>query len=380
MTNRERFCNALSFGPVDRLPNYELGCWGQTIERWISEGMPEDAVYLNWFEGEPYFHLERRGFVSLNISMIPPFEHEVLEETAEYVVARHANGVVTKALKAGTVRGSRMCMDQYLSFPVTDRKSFAQIKKRYRPSSPIRYPLWWDEMVRTWGTRDYPLGLLANGTFGLYSQLRSWVGTEQVSYLFFDDPAFVEEMIESNTEFLLALVERALSEVQFDFFSFFEDFAGKGGPLISPDIFRKFFLPHYQKITERLRRAGIPHIMLDSDGDPEALIPLMLEAGITCLWPLEQASGMDPVRLRKRFGNDLALAGGIDKLELAKGRKAVEDELHAKVPPMMESGGYIPFLDHTFSPEISYENFLCYLELKAKLIGQEITVPWPRQL
>ena len=120
--------------------------------------------------------------------------------------------------------------------------------------------------------------------------------------------------------------------------------------------------------------------MLDSDGDPEALIPLMLEAGITCLWPLEQASGMDPVRLRKRFGNDLALAGGIDKLELAKGRKAVEDELHAKVPPMMESGGYIPFLDHTFSPEISYENFLCYLELKAKLIGQEITVPWPRQL
>ena len=377
MTNRERFCRTLSFSSVDRLPNYELGCWGQTIERWIGEGMPEDAVYMNWFEGEPCFHLERRGFAALNVGMFPPFEYEVLEETPEYEIARHVNGIVTKALKAGTVRGTRLCMDQYLSHPVTDRASFAEIKKRYHPSSPVRYPLWWDEMVRGWQTRDYPLGLLLNGTFGLYSQLRSWVGTEEISYLFYDDPALVEEMIEFNTEFFLAVVERALGEVQFDFFNFFEDFAGKGGPLISPSIFRKFFLPHYQKITQRLRRAGIEHLLLDSDGDVEVLIPLMLEAGVTCLWPLEQASGLDPVRLRKAFGKDLALAGGIDKRELAKDRKAIDAELHAKIPPLMESGGYVPFLDHCFPQDISYDNFLYYLELKARLIGMDITVPWP---
>jgi uroporphyrinogen decarboxylase len=377
MTGRERFCKALSFEQVDRLPNYELGCWGQTIQRWIGEGMPEGAVYMNWFEGEPYFHLERRGFAAINVGMIPPFEYQVVEETSDYLVARHANGVVTRALKAGTVRGTRMSMDQYLSYPVTDRKSFAQMKKRYDPSSQVRYPLWWDDLVRTWQDRDYPLGLLHNGTFGLYSQLRSWVGTVGVSYLFFDDPAFAEEMIEFNTEFFLALVEQALGEVQFDFFNFFEDLAGKGGPLISPSIFKRFFLPHYREITERLRRAGVRHIMFDSDGDVKPLIPLMLEAGVTCLWPLEQASDMDPLRLRREFGSDLALAGGIDKREIAKGKKAIEAELYAKLSPMMETGGYIPFLDHTFPPDISYENFLYYLELKAKLIGMEIAVPWP---
>jgi uroporphyrinogen decarboxylase len=196
------------------------------------------------------------------------------------------------------------------------------------------------------------------------------VGTENISYLFYDDPALVEEMIEFNTEFLLALVERALQEVRFDFFNFFEDFAGKGGPLLSPHIFRRLFLPYYQRIIERFRRAGIRYFWLDSDGDAEALIPLMLEAGITCLWPLEQASGMDPRRLRREYGKSLALAGGIDKIEIGKGRKAIEAELRAKIPLMLESGGYLPILDHCFSPEISYDNFLYYVELKARLIGQ----------
>jgi len=377
MTNRERFCRTLSFLPVDRVPNYELGCLGQTVERWIGEGMPQHAVYLNWFEGEPYFHLERRGFAGLNVGMLPPFDYQVLEESADYLVARHGNGVVTKALKGGTVRGTRLCMDQYLRFPVTDRKSWAEVKRRYDPAAPVRYPLWWDDQVRAWRQRDYPLGLLHNGTFGLYSQLRSWVGTEGICYLFFDDPALVEEMVEFNTEFFLALVERALGEVEFDSFNFFEDLAGKGGPLISPQLFRRFLLPCYRRISERLRGAGIRHILYDSDGDVEALIPLLLEAGITCLWPLEQASGMDPRRLRREWGRELALAGGIDKREIARDRAGIRAELEAKIPPLLESGGYIPFLDHVFPQDISYHNFLYYLETKARLIGMEIEVPWP---
>lgn len=369
MNDKERFHKVMAFEPPDRLPNYELGCWGQTVERWFDEGMPSDALYHNWFEGEPYFNLERRGFAHISVGPVPEFDYELIEETDRYVVARHGDGVVTKALKEGTVRGTRMCMDQYLSFPVTDRQSFAEIKRRYDPASPVRYPLWWDEWVRIWQTRDYPLCLLGNGSFGLYSQLRRWMGTEDISYLFYDDPAFVEEMIDFNTEFLLAVVDKALGQVEFDYFNFFEDFAGKGGPLVSPQLFRKLLLPYYRKITDRFRKAGIRHFWLDSDGDPEALIPLMLEAGITCLWPLEQASGMDPVRLRRQYGRDLALAGGIDKRELAKDRAAIDKELYSKIPPLMESGGFIPHLDHTFSPEISYDNFRYYLELKSELLG-----------
>lgn len=370
MTHRERFDRIMRFEPVDRLPNYELGAWPQALERWRAEGMPSDACYHNWFEGEPFFGMERRGFAHINVGLFPGFDYEVLDEDERYITARHWNGIVTKALKEGTINGVRTSMDQYVAHPVTDRASFQEIKKRYDPSAPIRYPQWWDEWVRIWETRDYPLCLLGNASFGLYSQLRSWVGTEEISTLFFDDPALVEEMLDFHTDFFLATVEKALNEVEFDYFNFFEDLAGKGGPLISPDLFRKFLMPRYKRIIERLRRAGITSFWVDCDGDPEVLIPLWMESGITCFWPLEQASGMDPIRLRKEFGRDLALAGGVDKIGLTKDKKAIEKELYAKIPPLMESGGYIPHLDHTFPPDISYENFMYYMELKARLIGE----------
>jgi len=368
MDGRERFNQVMRFEPVDRVPNYELGVWAQTRPRWYSEGMAQDCCHWNWFEGEASLGIERRGFSHINVSLLPAFEYEVLEEDERYVTARAENGVVTKALKEGSLGRGRMCMDQYLAHPVTDRKSFDEMKKRYDPSAPVRYPQWWDEQVRMWKTRDYPLCLLGNGTFGLYSQLRSWVGTEEISVLFYDDPAFVEEMLDFNTDFLLATVEKALNEVEYDYFNFFEDLAGKGGPLISPSLFRRFLMPQYRRIVERFRRAGVRYFWVDSDGDVEALIPLWIESGITCLWPLEQASGMDPRRLRREYGRDLALAGGIDKIELTKDRAAIERELTAKIPPMLESGGYLPHLDHCFPPDISYDNFQYYMELKRKLI------------
>jgi len=259
-------------------------------------------------------------------------------------------------------------MDTYIGFPVTDRASWKEVKKRYDPSSPVRYPMWWDCMVQYWKTRDYPLCLLGNGSAGLYSQLRSWAGTEGISYLFFDDPALVEEMVEFNVDFVIRVTERARREAQFDYFNFFEDFAGKGGPLVSPNLFRKFLLKGYQRIISEFRKSGIKYFWLDSDGDPRVLIPLMLEAGITCLWPLEIASDMAPLEIRKRYGRSLAMAGGIDKRELAKGKKEIEAELSRRIPPMLESGGFIPHIDHAIPPDISYDNFRYYMDLKLKLL------------
>ncbi|OPZ31004.1 MAG: Uroporphyrinogen decarboxylase (URO-D) [Lentisphaerae bacterium ADurb.BinA184] len=371
MTHRECFLKVLACEPTPWVPNYELGCWGQTVERWWREGMPPGRSRVgstDMFEGEPLFGLDRRAFARLNTGMIPGFEYEVLAEDEETITARHANGIVTRALKTGTVRDTRMSMDTYLSFPVRDRQSWAELKRRYDPDLPVRYPLWWDEMARAWRGRDYPVCLLGNGSFGLYSQLRSWVGTENLSLLFYDDPALVEEMVEFNTEFLLRLIEPALKDVQFDYFNFFEDCAGKGGPLFGPAQFRRFFLKPYARIIDRLRQAGIRSFWVDSDGDPEVLVPLWMEAGINCFWPLEQASGMDPVRLRRKFGRSLALCGGIDKLEIAKGRDAIRRELESKIPPLFEQGGYIPHLDHTFSPEISYDNAMYYIEMKRRMI------------
>jgi uroporphyrinogen decarboxylase len=369
MNHRQYFHKIMQGKVVDWIPNYELGCWGQTVQRWIDEGIPTDQVYWNFWQGEPFFKIDRHDYAHINVGMIPWFDYEVLEETDRYVIARHANGIVTKALKEGTVRGTRMSMDEYIGHPVTDRASWQDIKRRYDAKTPIRYPILWDETARLWKKRDYPVCLLGNGSCGLYSQLRSWIGTEKLSYMFYDEPALIEEMIEYYTDFVVAVVKRALKDVEFDYFNFFEDCAGKGGPLYGTQLFNRFFRKPYERIIGTLRKGGVKWIWLDCDGDPIALIPRWMEVGVNCLWPLEQASGMDPLKIRKQFGKDLILAGGLDKIEIAKGRKAIEKELYTKIPPLLEQGGYIPHIDHAISPEISLKDFQYYLELKLKLTG-----------
>ncbi|MGQ9730576.1 MAG: uroporphyrinogen decarboxylase family protein [Candidatus Zipacnadales bacterium] len=372
MSERERFLQTMTFGKPDRVPNYELGIWGQTYERWASEGAPPEALEGNWFEGLDYYGMDRREFVPVNLGMIPLFEPETLEETERYIVFRDAQGIVHRALKEGTVRGTRPSMDQYLRFAVETPDDFHKLKQRYDPADPRRYPLDWETLVERLRGHDHTVCLCVNCSMGLYSNCRVWMGTENLSLAFYDQPSLVHEMMEFIAEFTMQTLERALMEIEIDYFNYFEDFAYKTGPLLSPEIFRKFLLPRYQRINDFLRRHGVNIITLDSDGNTEVLIPLFIEAGINGHWPLEIAAGMDPVKLRRQYGQDMAFMGGIDKRALARGKQAIEEEVLSKVPLLLEQGGYIPHVDHTIPPDVSWPDFVYYMELKKRCLDDSV--------
>ena len=370
MNNRERFHRILSFSSVDRGFNHELGLWGQTLDRWRQEGLPEDVYIGDLIAGCEYWGIDRVGYLPLRVlDMMPPFKEEVIAEDERYLVKRYADGHVTRALKEGEAHGTRASMDQYLSWAVEDRASWEDVKRRYNPHSPARYPEWWEDVKRCLAGRDYPLAATHNGCFGLYSFLRSLMGTERACTIFYDDPMLAHDILDYLTDYLMEVLHRALDEVEVDYFNYFEDFAFKTGPLIGPNIFRKFLMPRYRRINDFLRAHGVRHIWLDSDGNTEVLIPLFIEVGITFHWPLERAANMDPLKIRRTYGHALGLGGGIDKRALAKDRQAIEEEFYRHVPQLVEDGGYIPFLDHTVPPDVPYENFLYYLELKRKVLG-----------
>ena len=64
------------------------------------------------------------------------------------------------------------------------------------------------------------------------------------------------------------------------------------------------------------------------------------------------------------------MIGGIDKRELAKGKREIEREV-GRIAPLVEEGGYIPTVDHTVPPDVTLENFKYYLECKRKVIFGE---------
>jgi uroporphyrinogen-III decarboxylase len=70
---------------------------------------------------------------------------------------------------------------------------------------------------------------------------------------------------------------------------------------------------------------------------------------------------MDPIHLRQRFGRELRLLGGIDKRAMIAGRDAIDAEL-ARVAPLAQEGGFIPWCDHHVPPDVPLEHYLYYVE------------------
>jgi len=371
MNTRERFVKSCRFESVDQVPFVEIGAWAQARDRWFEEGMPEDEdTNFNILTRADYFGLEHFDRLPTNVLLCPPFEREIIEEDDHTETFRDAFGQVRKGLKDGRGKsgGTRASMDQILRSAVETRADFDEIKKRFNPDDPARFPDNWAELLEEYKTRDYPLGLQQGGKFGLYSMLRRFMGTENACTIFYDDPAFAEEMLDFFTDFFIAFTGKVLSQVQVDWYCIFEDFAFKTGPLVSPMIFKNFLLKRYRRINDHLRSCGIDIISIDSDGNIEVLLPMLIEAGYNYILPMEQAAGMDAVRIRKQYGKAFSMLGSIDKRELAKGKKEIERELLRQVPYLLETGGYIPTVDHTIPHDVSYENFLYYLDVKRKIV------------
>jgi uroporphyrinogen decarboxylase len=250
-------------------------------------------------------------------------------------------------------------MPQYIAYPLKGRATWPEFARRLNPDSPARFPVHWESIKKQYENRDFPLGINCGS---LYGWLRNWMGVEGISYAVYDDPAFLEGAATEVADCILAVLEKALPGVQYDFAQFWEDMAYKTSSLISPEHYRKLFLPQYRRITDRLHQAGIDVMMLDSDGNVEGLIPCWLDVGINLIYPMEAAAGMDVTALRRKFGKNLLIGGGMDKRILASNKAAIKEMVDERVS-LMREGGYIPGCDHAIPPDIPWENYVYYRSL-----------------
>ena len=366
----ERFDACMNYEPSDRRPNHELGLWGQTKARWQEEA-PEavEGFTWNWFDGEEALGFDRREYIAVNFAFLPPYEREVFEETEEYLVARNGKGIVTKALKTGTVGGTRMSMDQYLEFPVSKPEDFPALKERLVAAAEGRYPADLDEQIPRWQKRVCPLILGRNCAInGFYWRAREFMGTEALSFAWYDYPDLMHEMMEFYADFIIETCRPVLEKIEVDYVCLNEDMAMKGGPLLSPDTYREFIFPHMRRMVEFFRSHGTRYFVVDTDGDPTKLIPLLMDAGVDTIWPIERASEISPQEWRKEFGRELRLWGGVDKRILPLGAEAIKAHL-LEFAPLIEEGGFIPHVDHTVQPGVSWDNFRHYMDAKRALLA-----------
>ncbi|MHB9032066.1 MAG: uroporphyrinogen decarboxylase family protein [Anaerolineae bacterium] len=370
MNELERFLACMEYQPADRRPNHELGVWPQTVARWQQEAPRAiEGMDWNWFYAEPSIALDRRDYIPMNYGMIPHFDYQVLEETDEYEVLRDTNGILRKALKEGTLAGGRMSMDQYLEFPIKTPADAPDIVRRLNPFAPGRQPADLAERVPVWKQRDYPLILGRNcDANGFYWRARELLGTENLSLAWYDYPGMMHELMEVYAQLIIEASRPVLEQINVEYFVFNEDLSMKAGPLLSPKTYREFIFPRLRRVIDFLKSHGVRYVALDTDGNPTVLVSTFMDAGVDVLWPLERASDNDPVQIRRQFGKSLRLWGGVDKRVIAQGRAAINAHLLA-LAPLIDEGGYIPTVDHTVPPDISWDNFRYYIDAKLNLLA-----------
>lgn len=329
----------------------DLTYWPSTLARWRAEGLPNDSQ-LDLAE---YFGLDR--LTCVNDLFNPSFElpEEVLEEADSYRVIRDRYGKVvreprgddaTPATLEPAVRTSadwqrlsaRLTIDdaRFDNPPAEALYAAATARGDYRAITPAE-PLWF----------------VLEHAMGFDHALRAIRRQHEL----------VAEMIAAYTDYLLAMLRRTLERgFRFDGLWFWSDLCYRNGLLMSPRDLRKLALPHWRRLGEFARDHDM-HYIWHCDGDVQPLIPLLLEAGVQAIHPLEARAGNDVRTLKPEFGDQLCLIGNINADVVATNdRDQIEDEVAAKVPTAARGGGYIYHIDHSVPPTVSLGAYRHLLE------------------
>jgi hypothetical protein len=320
MKNRERFKKIMNFEPVDRLPFTEwAGWWDKTITRWKSEGLPENLT--DDLEIRAFF-----GFDTFRQCWIEPRKKSIPENQQNY-----------KSLAADVDEYENLKMHLFPEDAFDKKQIQSWVEEHENGDSVI------------WLTLE-----------GHYWFPRTLFGMEEINYAFYEKPELVHKMNEDQLNFNLRVLDEFCAICKPDFMTFAEDMSFNKGPMLSKRTFDEFIAPYYKRILPKVKEYGIIPFV-DTDGNPEELIPWFLEIGMEGMLPMERQAGTDLNRIRQNHPK-LNIIGGFDKTVMCKGKDAMIEEFE-RLLPVMKSGGYQIGVDHQTPPDVSLENYYIFLEL-----------------
>ena len=372
MDSRERFIETLTFGQPDKIPFTPGVPRESTLARWHKEGLPEGA---NWFHYLTEMldircgNTHVRTDIDVDCRMIPQFEEKIIERKKQSLIIQDWKGnicEISDKFDLSYLRGPKdFVTRRWIKCPVENRDDWEQMKARYNPGDPGRFP----ENFADYGdkVRQRKYAITAHFT-GPFWQLREWCGFEGLCMMMIEQTELVAEMAEFWRDFILQMLDRVLEQVVFDQMRITEDMAYKAKAMISPQMTRQFCMPSWIEWSQRARSAGVPIIDMDSDGFIGELIPLWIESGINVCDPIEVAAGCDINEFRRQYGNKMAYKQGVDKRCMAKGGQVMRSELK-RIEPVVRDGGYIPGCDHGVPSDISWPDFVDYTRLLGQITG-----------
>lgn len=323
MLSRERFHRTMQYDAPDRVPYFEEGLREDVLQAWYRQGLSPDADISQMFPSD------RREEIQPDLDPRPDLKR----------------------------------------WPDT-LADLSELEKRLDAHDPARLPPNWKERRPELVDPDTVCILRVHRGFFLSMGVSEWDRLTDVMFALKEDPAYVKRAMSIWGKFNAAVAEHILKDVPCDAAVFTEPLGGNDGPLISPQMYEEFVLTSYEPLLEVLRKHRVNSIILRTYANSRLMIPSILKWGFNGLWACEvNVETMDYRDLRREFGRDLRLIGGIDLDALRRGKEAVREELEEKVPPLIADGGYVPLADGRVRDDVPFSDYVYYRQLLTALTG-----------
>ena len=346
LTSRERVGKALRGQRPDRVPIHEA-FWGATANRWRGEGLPAGI------SPDDHFGTEIR---CLTLDNSPGLPYQEVERTDEHVVARNEWGVLQRNWV------DRRSTPELLDFPVKSKADWEELRKRLT-LDPARVN-WESVRQQQAAWREQGKFICLSAIPGYEAAWRK-VGPEALLMAIGEDPDWVREMYEADTEMILGMAKLYLERgFEFDGAWLWDDLGYRNASLFSPRAYREQLLPSHKRLCDFFHSHGWP-VILHSCGRGSGFVPMLLEAGFDCLQALEVKAGMDLGELVREYGEELCFMGGVDvRAFFAEDESDMEREVRTKLAVGMSNpGGYVFHSDHSIPPQVSFARYARVVEL-----------------
>lgn len=143
---------------------------------------------------------------------------------------------------------------------------------------------------------------------------------------------------------------------------FGDDLGGQNGPLMSPDMYRRYFKPYHKKMFNRAKELADVKVQLHCCGGIRQLLPDLIEAGLDAINPVQfTCKGMDAKEIKAEFGNDITFWGaGCDTRDILPNATPAKITEHVKqqVQILNTNGGFIFQQVHNILANVPPQNIV----------------------
>lgn len=224
------------------------------------------------------------------------------------------------------------------------------------------------EQAKEWYTQTDKAITATSAVSGQFFDMAQFLrGSENFFVDLYNEPLFAEKLIDKITETLIRINLHYLKPIApyIEWVEFSSDLGTQSAPFISKQLFQKFFKEPFRRMFSTLKKE-YPNVkmFLHSCGAIYDFIPDLIDTGLDILNPLQPlAYGMDGANIKKNFGKDLVLHGGVDIQQALPGTLAeVENEVKRCMNIFGPGGGYVCSTSNHIQPDVPVENVIKFFE------------------